>query len=272
VNPAGLPSNVRVVSELPARHADFRVDDRAVIEALWRAEDGHFWHRARNRFIADGLRRLGVPPPARFLEVGCGGGCVSAALATHGYEVTGVDGHRDLVVRAAARAPRASFVVHDLGRGLGPVGAREWDAAGLFDVLEHLEDPAGAVADAARRVVPGGLVVGTVPALMSLWSEVDARSGHRVRYEVPGLRDVLGRASGTEILEVRAFNRLLVPMLWMQRRAVGQEDALERGLAVPWAPVNAAMEGLLRTEYAGSALLDRMGVPGASLWFAVRVR
>ena len=139
MNPAGLPPNVRVVSELPAAHPDYRVDDRAVMEALWRAEDGHFWHRARNWFIAQGLRRLGVLPPARFLEVGCGGGCVSAALARAGYEVTGVDGRIDLVLRAASRAPGARFVVHDLGRGLNPVGGRGWDAAGLFDVLEHLE-------------------------------------------------------------------------------------------------------------------------------------
>ncbi|MGA8889951.1 MAG: class I SAM-dependent methyltransferase [Anaeromyxobacteraceae bacterium] len=272
MNKAGLPPNVLVVSELPAGHSGYSLEDRAVVEALWKAEERHFWHRARNRFIQQGLRRLGAPPPATFLEIGCGGGCVAAALSRSGYRVTGVDGHAELVLRAAARAPGASFVVHDLGRGLDDVGGREWDAAGLFDVLEHLEDPAEAVADAARRVVPGGLVVGTVPALMSLWSDVDARSGHRLRFEPTGLREVLRGMAGTEVLEVRPFNRLLVPMLWMQRRAAGRRDALERGLAVPWAPVNWAMDGLLRAEYVGGAALDRMGMPGASLWFAVRVR
>jgi SAM-dependent methyltransferase len=152
------------------------------------------------------------------------------------------------------------------------VGARDWDAAGLFDVLEHLEDPGRAASDAARRVVPGGLVVGTVPALMALWSEVDARSGHRLRYEPATLRAVLEQVSGADLVEVRPFNRVLVPLLWLQRRASARADALERGLEVPWAPVNAAMAGTLRAEYVAGPLLDGLRVPGASLWFAMRVR
>jgi hypothetical protein len=67
------------------------------------------------------------------------------------------------------------------------------------------------------------------------------------------------------VLEVRPFNRLLVPLLWLQRRASARADALERGLEVPGAPVNAAMEGALRLECAAGPVLDGLRVPGASL-------
>ncbi len=268
----GLPPNVRVVSELPAAHAAYSVADAGVMAALSRAEDGHFWHLSRNRFIARQLRRLGAAPPARVLELGCGGGCVAAALARAGWRVTGVEGHLSRARQAAARAPGATFLVHDLSLGLEPLGTERWDVVALFDVVEHLEDPGAALRLALRRVVPGGLLVGTVPALMSLWSDVDARSGHRLRYERPALADLLGALPDAEVLEVAHFNRLLVPLLWLQRRAAARPDALERGLEVPWAPLNALLGGALRLEHRAGPVLDRLRVPGASLWFAVRAR
>jgi hypothetical protein len=104
---------------------------------------------------------------------------------------------------------------------------------------------------------------------MSLWSEVDVRSGHRLRYDVVGLTALLGRLAGAEIIEVTPFNRLLVPLLWLRRRAAPGRDPLTSGLAVPWGPVNAALHGLLRFEH---RVLGGAAIPGASLWFAMRRR
>jgi SAM-dependent methyltransferase len=270
VSDPGLPANVRIISELPAAHAEYSVADTEVMAALSRAEDGHFWHLSRNRFIARQLRRLGVTPPARILELGCGGGCVAAALARAGFSVTGVEGHLSRIRQAATRAPGATFLVHDLRLGLGPLGTERWDVVALFDVIEHLENPAAALQVALRRVVPRGLLVGTVPALMSLWSDVDARSGHRLRYDRSALTNLMGELPDAEVLEVTSFNRLLVPLLWVQRRAAARPDALERGLKVPWSPLNALVDGALWMEQRIAPLLNRLRVPGASLWFAIR--
>lgn len=262
-----LPGNLRVVSELAADHAGYSVEDAQVMAALARAEDCHFWHLSRNQLVADRLRRLGVHPAATILELGCGGGCVAAHLARLGYAVTGVEGHLSLAMQAAARAPTAAIVVHDLARGLEALGSGTFDAVALFDVLEHLEDPLGALVQALSRAAPGGLVVGTVPALMSLWSEVDVRSGHRLRYDAVGLTALLQSVAGAELVEVVPFNRCLVPLLWLQRRAVPGRDPLASGLVVPWRPLNAALHGLLRLEHRA---LGSAAIPGASLWFAVR--
>ncbi len=270
-----LPANLRLLSALPADHGGFDLSSDRFVDALNRAEDMHFWHRARNALLARRLASLGAAPPDRILDLGCGSGCVAAHLARLGYRVTGVDGHLPLLLRAAQRAPGATFLLHDLARGVEPIrldgGA---DVVGLFDVIEHLDDPFDAVRQALTLLRPGGLLVGTVPAMMALWSQVDAQAGHRLRYERAGLTSLLARIPGGWLLEVVPFNRSLVPMLWVQRRLVVKEgDAAatsERNLAIPPGPINRALEAVLRGEEALAPWLSRTPLPGASLWFALR--
>lgn len=265
---AALPTNLSILSELPADHAGFDITNPRLMAELSAAEDSHFWHVARNELIAARLRALGVGPGARFLELGCGGGVVSAHLSRAGLDVTGVDGHLPRVAEAARRAPRARFYVHDLSRGVEGLPSG-FAAAGLFDVIEHLDEPVVALEAALSRVSVGGWVVGTVPALMALWSDYDAKGGHQLRYDTATLGDVLARVAGADRRELRWFNHLLVPMMWLQRRARAEPDA---GLRVPPAPLNRALLWTLRAEYAADRLVRplRARLPGASLWFALR--
>ena len=107
------------------------------------------------------------------------------------------------------------------------------------------------------------------PALMGLWSDYDAQSGHKLRYDQRSLRRVLGAARGADIVEVSWFNHLLVPFMWLLRR--GRATA-EPGMSVPAAPVNLAFLSWLRAEYWADGRLGalRTRLPGASLFFAVR--
>ena len=270
MTPRDLPPNVRIVSKLAEDDPSYSVARSEVMAALSRAEDRHFWHRSRNRFIAHRLRGLGLQPPAHLLELGCGGGSVAAHLAGAGWRVTGVDGHLSRILEAAARTPTGTFVVHDLRLGLEPLGPERYDVVALFDVIEHLEDPQTALCRAAERVVSGGFLVGTVPALMSLWCEVDVRSGHQRRYTRRELATLLSSAPGVDVVEIASFHRLLVPPLWLLRRVNPRPDALERGLEVPWGPLNGLAHAALRAEQLAGPLLDLLRVPGSSLWFAGR--
>ena len=269
-----LPGNVELRATLDREHDGYSIADTEMMRALSRAEDRHFWHDARNHFIALQLARLGCEPPARVLELGCGGGCVSAALARAGYAVTGVDGHLPRVLEAAARAPQAHFIVEDLSQANALPETVDFDAVGLFDVLEHLDDPRAALVQALQRVRPGGLVVGTVPALMSLWSDADERAHHRLRYDRRSLDALLASLDDVTEREALPFNRLLVPPIFVQRRLLGGDADAETGagyLRVPPAPINALLGALLRAEYrlAGQGAWARR-LPGASLWFACR--
>jgi SAM-dependent methyltransferase len=262
---------IRTISALSPDDASFDISCDRDIAALLEAEDRHFWHWTRNRIIRQRLDHLGVRAGAQFLELGCGAGCVASALATAGLHVTGVDGHRQLLEVAARRNHRLALWLHDLRRGTDDLPRGDFDAVGLFDVIEHLDDPVVALEDAARLVRPAGLLVGTVPALMSLWSEIDARAGHKTRYSVRTLSLVLGRVRTAATLEIIPFNRILVPMIWAQRRLFSRRASAEHILAVPPWPLNGLLAAMVMAEQGLARLLDRTPLAGASLWFAMRV-
>lgn len=107
-------------------------------------------------------------------DFGCGGGLMAVPLAAEGIRVVGFDIARSALAAAAQQAqPRAWFVCADLGAAAVAEGVA--DLALLCDVLEHVDDVAGAVATAARSLRPGGaLFVNTIhrnalATLLAVW-------------------------------------------------------------------------------------------------------
>jgi SAM-dependent methyltransferase len=268
-----FPNNLQILSELPEHDEGFSVRERRALLALAQAEDQHFWHRTRNLWISDRLRAWGTVPPATILELGCGGGCVSAHLNQHGYTVTGVEGHAVLAQQAALRAPEAHFFVCDLEKDAKTLPQQHYDAVAMFDVLEHLDDPRSALELAAHYTRPGGLIVGTVPALQWLWSQVDVQAGHRLRYEREDLKELLSSLPGLQVLEVMPFNRWLVPVMWMQRKFVVRNsvaETSEQNFKVPQKPINLTLYALTRLEHHLAQAGHWQRGWGSSLWFAIR--
>ncbi|HLK88479.1 MAG TPA: class I SAM-dependent methyltransferase [Polyangia bacterium] len=233
-----------VASEEEHRSADFDLDPE-VMAALWRMEERHFWHRARNVWIARVLRHYGALAPAKVLEVGCGSGAVAGHLQSLGYSVVGVDTAAPLVRKGHERFPAVTFIVGRAGQvdpTLGP-----FDVLGFFDVLEHLDDPAALLREALPYARPGALVVATVPALQSLYSVVDALSGHKRRYERGELTDLFARVGLAETVEHGLF-RTLRPLMGARRSSSApptDPDARRRILIddtkVPFSPLNALL-------------------------------
>ncbi|RYE93032.1 MAG: methyltransferase type 11, partial [Myxococcales bacterium] len=61
---------------------------------------------------------------------------------------------------------------------------------------------------------------------MALWSHVDVQAGHQRRYERAELTRQLATVRGATVVEVAPFNRLLVPLMWAQRRMLRPGDAV----------------------------------------------
>jgi SAM-dependent methyltransferase len=214
-----------VLSEDEHKAEDFDLDPE-VLSGLWRMEERHFWHEARNGWITRALDRYGLKAPARLLEVGCGSGAVAGTLQRLGYSVVGVDTAGVLVRKAHERCPEATFMIGRVDQVAPDAGP--FDAVGFFDVLEHLDDPDALMRAALAHARPGALVVATVPARRALFSVVDELSGHKRRYELGELGAAFARHGLVEIEEHGIF-RSIQPLLRVRRAAgTAPSDPLER--------------------------------------------
>lgn len=97
----------------------------------------------------------------KVLDIGCGGGILSEAMARHGALVTAID---------LADAPLAVARLHQLESGLeidyrkvateefAAAHPAEFDVVTCLEMLEHVPAPDSIVAACARLLKPGGLV------------------------------------------------------------------------------------------------------------------
>ena len=96
---------------------------------------------------------------ARALDVGCGGGLLSEALAREGADVTAIDLAPDLIKVAKLHRLESGVQVD---YRLSAVEALAEESRGAFDVitcmemLEHVPDPGAVIAACATLLKPGG--------------------------------------------------------------------------------------------------------------------
>jgi SAM-dependent methyltransferase len=119
------------------------------------------WDRLRAEWYGTGFGTSALvsllPPSWTVADLGCGTGAVAAALAPAVARVVGVDRSADML--RAARRRTAGLDNVELRRGALeelPVEDATCDAALLVLSLGWVDDPARALAEAARVVRPGG--------------------------------------------------------------------------------------------------------------------
>lgn len=221
-----------------------------------------YWYRPRARMIAWALASY-FPEARSFLDSGCGSGSVLEAIraADPRIELTGADASLEALEIARRRVPRLEVLqagAHDI-----PF-AKRFDAAGCFDVLEHLEDDLGALVELAGTVSDGGGVLVTVPQHPWLWSEYDESAGHKRRYRRGELIALFAEA-GLEPLRVSSYLFSLLPLIAAARR----RPALSGDGVGPRPRIAAALEHILDAEVAAF----RRGVSfraGGSLFVVAR--
>src|SRR5579863_5997211 len=111
---------------------------------------------------------VGEGPIGRLLDIGTGTGRILELLAPHSERSIGLDVDHDMLVLARAAlgdAQLSQVSVHHGDVHRPPFEAASFDVAVMHHVLHLLDDPAEAVADAARLLRPGGrlLVVDFAP-------------------------------------------------------------------------------------------------------------
>src|SRR5260370_33963782 len=141
-------------------------------------DDPYSSHSVILDWLGDGRGR-------RLLDVGAADGLLSRRLTERGWKVTGLEADEAAAAAGAAHCER--MIVADLDAGVPPL-AGEFDAIVCADVLEHLRDPAGALATLRRALARGGQVGISMPNGAHLWMRLRLVAGP-FEYAEPGILD-----------------------------------------------------------------------------------
>jgi ArsR family transcriptional regulator len=156
-----------------ARLAAVRADRAAAAERYFaaRAED---WDRIRSLHIAETeveaaiARALGSRPVGRLVDIGTGTGRMIALFGRDAEQVLGVDRSPEMLRLARVKLAEAGLGSAELRQGdmyALPLPAASADTVIIHQVLHYAQQPAAAVAEAARLLAPGGrlLIVDFAP-------------------------------------------------------------------------------------------------------------
>jgi SAM-dependent methyltransferase len=145
----------------------------------------------------------------RVLDLGCGNGAFAAALLDAGCAVTMADVAGEALRRARARAPGATAVALAEGAPL-PFAEDAFDLVWAGEVLEHVADVVGLLAEVRRVLRWGGELLVTTPwhgrVVVATDAHFDPRADHLRFFSARTLRAVLVDA-GFASVSVRRVGR-----------------------------------------------------------------
>ena len=176
--------------------------------------------------------RFPVGPGNRVLDLGCGDGRHAFAAYKRGADVVATDlddsalKHvRDMfagILEVGEAPPEARALALRSDALALPFPDHSFDRVIAAEVLEHLVDDEGALAEAARVLAPGGLLAVTVPrwwpervcwALSTEYHEVEG--GHVRIYRRRRLLDRI-RATGLDLVSTHHAHALHSPFWWLK--------------------------------------------------------
>lgn len=197
--------------EFEASGEGFRPEFFSDLEKL---ESNNFWFKSRNELIVWSLLNH-KPNVKNFLEVGCGTGFVLSGIrqSISGVALTGSEIFLEGLSFAAKRVPSAKFMQMDARK---IPFKEEFDAIGIFDVLEHIEEDEIVLANLFRALKFDGLLILTVPQHKWLWSVSDSHACHVRRYSARDLEKKI-LSAGFDIVRSTSFVSLLLPAMLASR-------------------------------------------------------
>lgn len=117
--------------------------------------------------LAQLLKWVDAKKQRRFLEIGCGPGFLSEALAERGFDVAGLDCCIEALKTASKVQKHLKKPPFLVGGELNHIPLKDGSVDFLYGggVIEHFDDTLGSIKELHRVLAPGGVSFNTVPYL-----------------------------------------------------------------------------------------------------------
>jgi 2-polyprenyl-6-hydroxyphenyl methylase/3-demethylubiquinone-9 3-methyltransferase len=107
------------------------------------------------------IQRFAALEGQRYVDVGCGGGILTEALARHGADAMGIDLSEDLIDIADLHGLESGISVHYQKISAEELASQQpesFDHVTCMEMLEHVPNPGSIINACATLVKPGGMV------------------------------------------------------------------------------------------------------------------
>ena len=232
------------------------------------AQSDYWWYRARTRILETVMKPY-VGTPRRLLDVG----------SADGPSVTWLRGTAEHHVSLDVD-PRGLADGGVCGSATGlPFADGSFDVVAAFDVIEHCDPEATALAEIQRVLAPGGRLLMSVPAYNWAWTGHDDLNHHYRRYtrrraveavRAAGLSPVRATYGFGGTFPMFAAQRLVTR--FKERGPAGPQQLADGGVA-PLPEVSSTIEKiLLGATRIDERLLTRLDLPFGSSVLLVAVK
>ena len=175
-------------------------------------------HELREKLLLDLF--LSLDPGRDVLNVGAGQGSFTRLLEARGFDVVSADVSQAAIDVLEERV-RGQVLHADMTKL--PFPDCSFDAVVAGEVIEHIEDDRGAIAEAARVLRPGGVLALSVPAHPEWFGASDRWAGHIRRYTRPRLEEAVA-AGGLMLVRIKPWG---FPASALYHRAIYDKRAAE---------------------------------------------
>ncbi len=155
-------------------YTDPRPNNHDIVDTYQSVEDPLYLEEREGRVLTferhlRPLERLTGPPDGRLLlDVGCYTGVFVEIAGQHGWDAWGLEPSQWAVAQAQARGLRVAQGTLDTAS----LPEAHFDVVTMWDVIEHLTDPRGALDQVYRLLKPGGLLVAHTIDVDSLFARL----------------------------------------------------------------------------------------------------
>lgn len=173
-----------------------------------------------------------LPEPAagtRLLDVGCGTGHQLRDLRGAGFDVSGVDGSREMLEYARQLNPGADL--HEADVGKLPFADGSFDVVICLEVLRYLPDPMPCLTEIRRVLRPGGVGLVTATPVLNLNGyalinplalRLPQHSLTRLRQYFTTSRRLRAQLPAAGFAQADVHGVYLGPINWLERLAPGR--------------------------------------------------